>query len=277
MYGEGQKYMEQKEYKRAAEVFTRLLNLIEESGDNKAIRESLILNILDAHMRAYEGIVDENGKRDASQLEAGKATLQQYYKNFQAVHGDSVAVIAEIQGSAAKLDELLDEAKTDEDPPPPVPAGETGDGSTTPPPNQPITTPPPQPANNGLGLLIGGVGLGVLGVGATVMIPVGSVLGNDAEDQYNEGQRELGEATTEAGMLTAQNKIDDANDQGERANAVLITGAVLAPLLLGGAVAMIVIGVRRRNQSAVAVTAAPTMGRDRSGARFTGFSLQGRF
>lgn len=281
MYGEGQEYMEQKEYGRAAEVFTRLLNLIEESADNKAIRESLILNILDAHMQAYEGIVDADGKRDVEQLREGKATLQQYYKDFQAVHGDSVAVIAEIQSSATKLDQLLAEAEEEDTPAEPPPAGvvkeDTKDDVVAPPPAAP-------PANNGLGLIIGGVGLGVLGVGTAIMIPVGSALGNDAEDKYNEGQADLAAATTEAERIVANNKIQDANDEGERANAVLISGAVLTPLLLGGAVALIIIGVKKRKQAMNAsvrpietLTAAPAVGRDRNGANFTGFTLQGRF
>jgi len=289
MYGEGQAHMEAKEYKRAADVFTRLLNLIEESGDNKAIRESLILNVLDAHMEAYEGIVDEDGNRDIEQLRTAKSTLQQYYKDFQAVHGDSVAVIAEIQTSATKLDEML--AKAEEDDKPDVPVTVPGEttGTVQPPDDGTLTQPPPQqqPSNAGLGLIIGGVGLGVLGVGTGVMIPIGSALGKDAEDNYNEGQIEKNEAIRDEDSTRealAQNKIDQANDQGERANAVLISGAVLTPLLIGGAVALIVIGIKRRNQSgAVAqrpldtLTASPTFSRSRDGRGFSGFTLQGRF
>jgi|GEM_PF-1313114 len=291
LYGEGQEYMEQKEYKRAAEVFTRLLNLIEESADNKAIRESLILNILDAHMQAYEGIVDASGKRDVSQLEAGKETLQDYYKDFQSVHGENVAVIAEIQTSATKLDQMLEEAlKEDPAPEGPVAGGGEGEGGegkgggVTPPP------PPPQqpPANNGLGLIIGGVGLGLVGVGAGVMIPIGSINGNQAEKDLKSAQETQAEAR-ESGNDTlvgiAQGDIDDANAEGKRANAILITGAVLTPLLLGGAAALIIIGVKKKRAAAntaslrpiETLTAAPSFGRDRNGSRFTGFSLQGRF
>ncbi len=284
MYGEGQEYMEQKEFKRAAEVFTRLMNLIDESADNKAIRESLILNILDAHIQAYEGIVDENGDGDVAQLEQGKATLQNYYKEFQAVHGDSVAVLGDIQTLAAKLDRLLEEARDPKPPPPGGGAVADGDGpGDQPPPQPPLQSPPPaQPSNAGLGLIIGGVGLGVLGVGTAIMIPVGSSLGRNAEDDYNEGQVEKLEAQMANDAVLeriADDKIENANDAGERANAVLISGAVLTPLLLGGAVALIVIGVKKRRQSGTAslrpretLTAAPSFGR-----QYSGFSLQGRF
>lgn len=280
MYGEGQEYMEQKEYKRAADVFSRLLNLIEESADNKAIRESLILNILDAHMQAYEGIVDANGKRDIDQLTQGKSTLQDYYKDFQAVHGDSVAVIAEIQTTATKLDQMLEEAKreaakpaveeeikpeekTEEDKPPETVIIRQGSSA------------------DGLGLIIGGVGLGVLGVGAAIMIPVGSALGKTAETNYNDAQQALVDANGDPGLeALANGDIKEANEDGERANAVLISGAVLAPLLLGGAAALIVIGVKKRRAAnsqaalrpAETLTAAPSFGRN-----YSGFSLSGRF
>lgn len=281
MYGEGQDYMEQKEFKRAAEVFTRLLNLVEESGDNKAIRESLILNILDAHIQAYEGIVDENGRGDVEQLKQGKATLQQYYKDFQAVHGDAVAVLGDIQTLAAKLDRLLEEDEpAPEAVPPVVPPGE----EVTPP---PVTNPPPTtapPSNAGLGLIIGGAALGVAGVGAAVMIAFGSSSGRNAEEDYNDAQEDklaAQQMDPPNAVLEsiADDKIDAANEAGQRANAVLITGAVLTPLLLGGAAALIIIGVKKRRQSTTAsirpretLTAAPSFGR-----RFTGFSLQGRF
>ncbi len=272
MYGEGQEYMEQKEYKRAADVFTRLLNLIEESPDNKAIRESLILNILDAHMQAYEGIVDANGKGDVSQLKQGKATLQEYYKDFQSVHGDSVAVIAEIQTTATKLEQMLKDAEAS-DPPPPKPGG----GEIVPPP------PPPEErvvvqgnSTDGLGLIIGGVGLAVVGVGTGIMIPVGSSLGKTAESDYNRAQN----AKTSLTDTSQDDNIAEANADGKTANAVLISGAVLTPLLLGGAVALIVIGARKRNNAnrqaklrpAETLTAAPSFDR-----AYGGFSLSGRF
>lgn len=292
LYGEGQDYMEQKEFGRAAEVFTRLLNLIDESADNKAIRESLILNILDARIQAYDGIVDADGKRDAQQLYDGRDTLQKYYKDFQSVHGDSVAVIGEIQSLATKLDEKIKEHERDVDTGAGASGGDdtttggdddTGDDTTLPPP------PPPRQSNgtDGLGLIIGGVGLGVLGVGSAIMIPVGSSLGRSAERDYNSAQTEVTRLEgfdnptdqQQSDLRDARNDRDSANDDGKRANAVLITGAVLTPLFVGGAVAMIVLGVKkRRNSSATAkrrsetLTASPSFGKG-----FSGFTLQGRF
>jgi len=280
LYAEGQEDMEQKEYKRAAEVFSRLLNLIEESADNKAIRESLILNILDAHMQAFEGIVDANGKRDIAQLEQGKSTLQEYYKDFQAVHGDSVAVIAEIQTSATKLDQMYEKALLDDKTPDVVPVTDPGGVGDKDEPKETVIIRQGS-STEGLGLIIGGVGLGVLGVGAAIMIPVGSALGNTAETNYNNAQEAKTNANGDPGVeALATSDINEANEDGDRANAVLISGAVLAPLLLGGAAALIVIGVKRRNKAnretalrpAETLTAAPSFGRN-----YSGFSLSGRF
>ncbi len=281
MYGEGQEYMEQKEYKRAADVFSRLLNLIEESADNKAIRESLILNILDAHMQAYEGIVDANGTRDVEQLKQGKSTLGEYYKDFQAVHGDSVAVIAEIQTTATKLEQLLEEAEREAA----KPAVVEDDAK----PEEKIEedTPPETvvirqgSSADGLGLIIGGVGLGVLGLGTAVMIPIGSIGGRNAEDDLSDAQQaEIDANGNDVFVAQALSDQKDANEAGDRANAILITGAVLTPLLLGGAAALIVIGVKKRRAAnsqaalrpAETLTATPSFGRS-----YGGFSLSGRF
>ena len=280
MYGEGQAYMEQKEYKRAADVFSRLLNLIEESADNKAIRESLILNILDAHMQAYEGIVDANGKQDIEQLKQGKETLQRYYKDFQAVHGDSVAVIAEIQTTATRLDQLLKDAEPHPEDPDvtkqdkPEETEEKND--------QPTETVVIRQGSSadGLGLIIGGVGLGVLGLGAAAMIPIGSIGGQNAEKDLEAAQEAEQTATSDAFIAQAISDQKDANEAGDRSNAVLITGAVLTPLLLGGAAALIIVGVKRRRDAssqaalrpAETLTAAPSFGRN-----YSGFSLSGRF
>lgn len=277
LYGEGQEHMEQKEFGRAADVFTRLLNLLDESAENKAIRESLILNILDARMQAYDGQVNQDGQ----QLYDGRDTLQTYYKDFQAVHGDSVAVIAEIQSMAAKLDEKIAQHEKSKKPAATGTPDETTPDETVGPKqdggDRQVIVMDSKPGNP---LIFGGVGLGLLGVGALVMIPVGSSLGKSAETDYNNAQAELAAATSDSERASAQSKIDEANADGERANAVLISGAVLAPLLIGGSVALIVLGVRKNNnaKSPIAkrpietLTASPSFGRN-----FSGFSLQGRF
>lgn len=111
------------------------------------------------------------------------------------------------------------------------------------------------------------------------MIPVGSGLGRTSETNYNDAQQALLDANGDAGLAALANgDIKEANEDGERANAVLISGAVLTPLFLGGAVALIVIGVKKRNASnsqaalrpADTLTAAPSFGRNFSGVSFSG-------
>ncbi len=284
LYVQGQERKEAKDYKGAAESWTRLLKLLDESGENQAIRESVIINVLDSHLSAYNLLVDAEGTKDISHLRTGKQTLDQYYAEFTRVHGDRVAVSAAVQDSAARLEAALAEAEAKPDEPPPPEVADDPDAGTVKPTTTTSDVPPPRsgPADSGLGLIIGGAGLGVLGIGAIIMIPVGSALGKTAEDDFNDAQEAKQEAeaandTTLVGI--AEGDIDDAETAGARANAVLITGAVLAPLLIGGSVALIVLGVRKRNRSRQAsvrsidtLTAAPAIG-----PKFSGFSLSGRF
>ena len=271
LYVEGQDRAERKDYKGAADSWTRLLSILAESGDNQAIRESVIINVLDAHLKAYNQMVDESGNKDISHLRNGKATLDQYYADYKQVHGDRVGVSAAVQDKAAELEAALAEAERNQ------PAG---GGTTTEDPRPetevlPEGSDPPagggdkvivlQAQNNGTGLIVGGAVLAALGAGTLVMIPVGSIMGRNAETDYENA--------------TDQDARDDADARGQTANALLITGAVLTPLLWGGAAAMIVFGVRARRrareeqQRAIQnVRATPVVG-----PRFSGFSLSGRF
>lgn len=275
LYLEGQERVEAKDYKGAADSWTRLLSLLPESGDNQAIRESVIINILDAHIKAYNQLVDDKGTKDIGHLESGKTTLDQYYAEFKGVHGDRVAVSAAVQEKAAELEAALEQAKRDAAAKPPEPDPKGGV-----PPVEPQPKPDDGPdivvvnsQNNGNGLIIGGAVVAALGVGALIMIPVGSVRGKTADEDHQAAQADLdsGETTSPA--------VERALFDGEQANAILISGAVLAPLLLGGAAAMIVFGIKAKRQAkadqdkAMQLNGvAPTFGRG-----YAGFGLSGRF
>lgn len=276
LYVEGQQQLEAQDYTGAADSWTRLLELLPESGDNQAVRESVIINILDAHLKAYNQLVDESGNKDAAHLRSGKQTLDRYYSDFKRIHGDRKGVSAAVQDKAEELERTL--AKAEES------AGTTGateDDATEP---TPVVSPAEddqpkdrevivlQAQNNGTGLIVGGAVAGALGLGALAMIPIGAIQGDQAEEDFNN-------ATTDAEETRAE-------DDGRQANAVLIAGAVLTPLLLGAAAAMLVIGFKQRRkaqeeQSRVmrGASLTPTFqvpGHGR-GAGFTGLTLRGRF
>src|SRR5690606_15198271 len=96
-----------------------------------------------------------------------------------------------------------------------------GDGGTQP--VEPTTSgesaPAPMiiaPQRDGTGLIAGGAVVGVLGLAAFSMIPIGAVRGNQAEE-------DLGQAKAMNDSVAEER----ANFDGEQANAILISGAVL--------------------------------------------------
>lgn len=271
LYIEGQQRDESKDYKGAAESWTRLLRILPESGENQPLRESLIINVLDAHIKAYNQLVDESGNKDIEHLREGKRTLDEYYSDFKAIHGDRVAVSAAVQEKAEILEAQLIKAERVSGAP-----SDPQTGSTTS--TQPQTTTsggqPQEPqvivvrsGDNGTGLIAGGAVAAALGLAALAMIPIGVVRANDAEDRFDPND-------------TDSPQSQEARFDGEQGDDILIAGAVLAPLLLGGATAMLYFGIKRRRDfnaqqarlvrgvSAVRPVAAPGFG---------GISLRGHF
>lgn len=273
LYVEGQERLEAQDYTGAAESWTRLMTLLPESGDNQAVRESVIINVLDAHLKAYNQLVDARGNKDISHLRAGKQTLDQYYADFKQVHGDRKGVSAAVQDKAAELERVLANAEATQGGTQTDTEADGDDGQT-----EPIVTPAQdtepkkdrevivlQAQNDGTGLIVGGAVTAALGLGALAMIPIGAVRGDQAEEDFDA-------ATTPA-------EEDAAEADGRQANAVLIAGAVLTPLLLGGATAMLVIGLRQRRKAKEeqmkvirGAQVVPSFGRG-----FAGFTLTGRF
>jgi hypothetical protein len=274
LYVEGQDRAEAKDYTGAADSWTRLLNILPESPDNQAIRESVMINVLEAHMNAFNLLVDQAGKKDISHLRKGKATLDEYYGNFKTVHGDRVAISPAVQSKAAELDAMLakaeDDAEAKPDPDPKTtengdPRPKTGDAD----PKVVVL----EAQNNGNGLIIGGSIALALGVGALVMIPVGVGRVNKSEKAFTEAEEGL---QMDPGNAELINKRDKAEFDGKQGQQIWIAGAVLSPLLLAGGVVMIVFGVRAKqkynSQHARMPSLTPALGRN-----YAGFQLRGRF
>jgi len=265
LYREGQEYYEAAQFVRAADAWTRLLNLIPESGEKKSIRESVIINILDAHIQAYKLVPDSTGEKNILHLLAAKTTLEAYYKDFKAVHGD-MGIEAAVQEKAALLDAELEQAKKegngpiDDDPPPPQP--------------------PQQSNGSAIGLIAGGSVLSVLGLGAISLIAIGRIQTENAEDDYEEARAREAQAPTDEAEMDARNDQDEATARGNQGVALLIAGSIISPVLLAGGIAMLVLGVKA--QKASSGRQAGPIGRLRLSPAFTsrqfvGFTLSGRF
>lgn len=276
LYVEGQQRNERKDFEGAAESWTRLLNLLPESGDNQAVRETVIINVLDAHLKAYNQLVDGAGKKDPKHLRAGKQTLDSYYADFKAVYGDRMAVSAAVQEKAAELEAALEKAEAEaavpppSDPtPPPIETYTGGDQS-----DQDVVVVNRQ---NSVALLASGAVVAALGIAAIAMIPIGVVRVNDAEERWQDANARFAAAapgsTERSDASFEQQQAEFDGNQGE---AIWISGAVLAPLLLGGGAALIVFGVKahkanQRGQARIP-TLAPSFTRTS-----VGFGLSGRF
>ena len=258
MYTQGQEKLEARDYTAAADVWTRLLGALEENADNRAIRETVILNLIEAHLLAYNLLVDEEGKKDVAHLRRAEATLREYIATFNGVYGEGVALSVDISQKHEELRDVLDRLSAK--PPPPHP-------DPDPDPDPPPPPPPPARDNAGVGLIAGGAVVTAVGLGALAMIPVGSVRGKRSGAAYSDAAIRLDADPNDPGAH--QDRVKALHD-GEQANAILIAGAVLAPLLIAGGATMIGLGAKKRIHGHARLT--PSIDRG-----FVGATLTGRF
>jgi hypothetical protein len=269
LYLEGQDLYGKKDFKGAAEAWTRLLNLMPESGTNQATRENVLINILAAHLDAYRRMRNEDGTRPIEHLREGKKTLDQYYADFKQIHGDRTAVSAAVQEKGDELEQEL--AKAEDELAAAAAKNDTVPDTGGNPPIVTTTTDPPividtlQPERDGKGLIITGAVVGGVGLVTLItMVSIGGVGGRTAERNYDEA-RDRGDTQ---GM-------QDAEADGARANSIAIAGGVVGGVLLGTGTALLVVGLLKRKQSnrgQGSTSVSPVAGRG-----FGGFAISGRF
>lgn len=263
-YGEG-------DFAGAADDWTILLSRLPEAQSNKATRENVLLNVLQAYLDAYNRTRGDDGKKDITHLEKGKSVLDTYYEDYNKAYGQGASVSAAVQEKGDELERELEKAREeaaaaaatppDDGTTPPdetTPPGDTGPGDTGP--SKEVIVLKPQSA--GQGLIVGGSIVAALGLGAIGMLIGGGVLGNQAEEDFNAADDDAGRA--------------EANTKGDTANALMIAGGVLAGVFLAGGGALIGLGIKKRRDAdaaaATAVSMTPSVGRG-----FAGLSLSGRF
>jgi len=264
LYVEGQEKYDNGEFAAAADAWTRLLNGLSESQANKATREMVLLNVLQADIDAYNRTRKGDGSKDVELLRSGKKTLDEYYTGFRRAYGDLAAVSAAVQEKGDELEQLLSDVDTaGDDSADDGPAeedsgddesGEDGaDDGPLPPP------PPPQPSDAGTGLIIGGAVAGSIGVGMLGLGIAGAIIGPQAEDDFNNA--------------TDSDEEDAATARGQRANAMMISGLAISLVGLGVGAALIVIGLKKKKQaSSTGFGIAPVVA-----PRFAGAALSAKF
>lgn len=271
LYIEGQERYSGGDFSGAADSWTRLLEKLPEAQANKATRENVLLNITQAYLDAYNRSRRDDGSKDIENLRNGKGVLDKYYADYNRAYGDRAGVSQAVQEKSDELEQELRKAEEDAkareakaaggDPTAPDPNATTPDPNATQQPTEKVIVLKPQNAGNGL--IVGGAVVGVLGIGALAMGAVGAVRAPKAEEDFMNATTEL--------------EREEADFRGKQANQLTIAGFVLAPLLLGGAAAMLVIGIKQKQKANRELESGVTALAPAVGPNQAGFVLRGRF
>lgn len=268
LYVEGQDKYSEGDFAGAADAWTRLLDRLPEAQANRATRENVLLNVVQAHLDGYDRTRKDDGTKDIEMLRAGKVVLDTYFASFKKAYGDRAAVSTAVQEKADELESKLAQAEKEAaavpEPDPDPEPNDGGSGTTTNDKTRPeiIVL---ETENDGGGLIVGGAvaaGLSLVGFGLLIG---GGIIGNRAEEDFT--------------AATTQDERDDAKKSGDIGNALQYTGGIAGGALLVTGAVLIGLGIKRRKDAKAArdeklksISVVPSAGRG-----FGGLVLQGRF
>lgn len=247
-YFEGRALYDTADYQGAIKAWTHAVELLPDTPENHEYLLGILFNIASAHEKVFELDGDVIHLKQAKMLlERFEASIPEIYDE-ESEKAAGEAERAQLKERLAKLDERIAEA-TAQSAPKPEPEPEP---MVKPGPDQP----PKREPNPGRGLVIGGsVALG-LGVGAFAGMGAALGIANAANDISD-----IDDADYEAR--------GDQFDKGRAADKGAVAAAVIGGLLVGAGIALLVVGLKRRNtRTAVAPAIGP---------RMTGLSFVGRF
>lgn len=254
-FTEGQAKFDRGEYLEAARTWLEAAGNLPEKTVNRDNRVAVYEYIVDAFMRGLAGSSDPEALREAV------TALDAYVDGFTRAYGTETAISPKVVTARDELRARLTAAESNE--------REASPGDTAPalPPSGgdelPPDEPPPPERKPGLGLMVGGGVMIGLGLGAAGLAGFGAARGQSLEREFD--------APANACLLAAPSaSCQELLDQGETMNSLTIAGAVLAPLLVGGGVALLVVGLKRRQPPKQALAPALAPG-------FVGLTLRGRF
>ncbi len=243
-YFEGRAMYDTADYQGAIKAWTRAVELLPDTPENREYLLSILFNIASAH----EKLFDLDG--DVIHLKQAKVLLERFEASISEIYDEESqqAERAQVKERLAKLDERIAEATA---PPPPENEPKT-EPTQKPGPDQP----PKRESKPGRGLVIGGgVAIG-LGVGAFAGMGAALGVANNANDISD-----LDDSDVEAR--------GEQFDRGRAADKGAVAAAVIGGLLMGAGIALLVVGLKRRNAR---TAIAPAMG-----PRTVGLSIVGRF
>lgn len=277
LYVDGQDKYAEGDFAGAADAWTRLLERLPEAQANRATRENVLLNVVQAHLDGYARNRNDDGSKDIGHLRNAKQVLDAYFASFKKAYGDRAAVSAAVQEKADELDRTLADAEKEAA----VPEPEVDPGPTTGPTPENTKTGPDivviEAENDGGGLIVGGAVAAGLSLGGFGVLAAGALIAKRAEDDFLAVECASPCGTDE--QETAQAARDDATKSGKTGNALTITGAIVGPVLLITGGLLIGLGIKKRKDAKASraeklrsISVTPTGSRS-----FTGLVVQGRF
>jgi len=211
-FNAGQAQYEAGAYLQAARTWVEAAGRLAEVAANRENRAALFDYIADAYLRGLPA------KARGPVLREAIAVLDAYCDGFLRTYGAETPISPKVLQVQAELRRQL--------------GGQPTPGNAIEPSWAP--TPAVRPWK---GLMIGGGVLVGMGVGAGILASVAGARGNSTEAEFESAR---------CSLYTPTESCADLIERGRAANAWAVTGAVVAPLALGGGVAMVLVGVRRR-------------------------------
>lgn len=231
-YALGQRQYDAGAYLQAARTWVEAAGRLPEVTANRENRAALFEYIADAYRRGLPA------KDRAPVLREAVTALDQYCDAFRSAYGTETPINPKVLQVQFELRRQLEELPT---PGAPV---------------EPSWTPAPQ-VRPWKGLVAGGGVLVGVGTGAAILAGVMGARGDRIEAEFEAAKCSLYTPATACADLIAD---------GRTANALAIAGAVVAPLALGGSVAMLLVGARRK--AAVRYALLPMMTQTYAGISF---------
>lgn len=250
---QGQASFDAGDYRAAAASWQRILEVLPEDTPNRDKRENALLIALEAYKFEFRQAQAEKGTasaEDVTRLRAALTLCREYAAELTRVYGAQGTVDGAVFESRAEIEQMLAEAGA----PPPGPVIDPG------PTGPQLERTVVQRGPTGIGLIVGGSITTAAGLGMLPLIIIGArdLKRANADIEAAEGMDPPNEAALAA-----------AEDDKRTANAMLISGSVLAGVLVAGGATMLGIGIRRRVRY---MAFAPSIG-----PAYVGIGVGGRF
>lgn len=208
----GQTQYEAGAYLEAARTWVEAASRLPEVTANRENRDAIFGYIADAYMRGLPA------KNRAVVLREAVDVLDGYCDGFRRAYGAEMPINPKVLQVQYELRRQLEE--------------HPGPGE----PVEPSWTPAPD-VRPWKGLLVGGGVLAGLGAGAAILTGVMGARGDRLETEFE---------AAKCSLYTPTASCSDLINRGGAANGLAIGGAIVAPLALGGGLAMLLVGARRK-------------------------------